>query len=287
MSTGRRAVRRTPASSAAVAADATAAVSRTAAGILVRLAVLCLVVASVAAVTGWDLERDEARLVAAPRVDLRTLPASTTHARIPRAARFTATPPARAGAVVHPVRPVAVFARPGERAFAKVKPTTLTETWLPVVDKRPGWTRVLLPSRPNGSAGWISDAHLERRRTPYAVRVHLGSRTMELLHEGRTVGSWTVAIGAPGTPTPTGLTFVHALIQDPGQSYSPYLLPLGSHSDTLDTYGGGPGTVAFHTWPDSSVYGRAVSHGCIRVPADALDRLTNVPLGTQVSIDNQ
>jgi len=76
-------------------------------------------------------------------------------------------------------------------------------------------------------------------------------------------------------------------ITDPGQSYSPVILPLGMHSETLDTYGGGPGTVALHTWPDSSVFGTAASHGCVRVPSAALDRLTAVPLGTLVLIDRK
>jgi len=255
---------------------------------LAQVAVLCLVLAGVVVVTGWrPLDGDRADLVSAPRVDLRRLPASTTHARIDGAPRLRTDRPARAGEVVHPIRPVAVFARPGHRGFAKIRPRTLGETWLPVVDRRPGWVRVLLPSRPNASAGWIWSRDLETRHTPYAVRVHLASRTLDLVHDGRQVGRWTVAVGAPDTPTPTGLTFVHALISDPGQSYSPYILPLGAHSAALDTYGGGPGTVAFHTWPDASVFGRAVSHGCIRVPADALSRLTNLPLGTQVSIDNR
>ena len=96
-----------------------------------------------------------------------------------------------------------------------------------------------------------------------------------------------VAIGEPGTPTPTGRTFVLGSVVDEAQSFSPVILPLGSHSDTLDTYGGGPGTVALHGWPDASVFGGAVSHGCIRVPADALDRLRQVPLGTLVRVDEQ
>ena len=63
-----------------------------------------------------------------------------------------------------------------------------------------------------------------------------------------------------------------------------------AHDDLLlpaESFGGGPGTVAFHTWPDPDVFGRAVSHGCIRVPADALERLMDVPLGTLVSVDQQ
>ena len=94
-------------------------------------------------------------------------------------------------------------------------------------------------------------------------------------------------MGAPDTPTPVGRTFLLGSIVDDGQSYSPLILPLGSHSDTLDTYGGGPGTVAIHGWPDASVFGRAISHGCVRVPADALDQLRQVPLGTLVIIDQR
>jgi lipoprotein-anchoring transpeptidase ErfK/SrfK len=281
MTHGRRVARRTP---TATASD----LSRATAGQLARVAVLCLVLAGVVGLTGWHpFADDRADLVAAPRVDLRKLPASTTHTRIPDAPRFRTTAPARAAEVVHPIRPVAVFAKPGRRAFAKLRPTTIAQTWLPVVARRPGWVRVLLPSRPNASAGWVPERDLDTRRTPYAVRVHLARRTLELLRGGRHVGQWSVAVGAAATPTPTGLTFVHALLQDPGQSFSPYIIPLGAHSDTLDTYGGGPGTVAFHTWPDPSVFGQAVSHGCIRVPSDALSRLTNLPLGTQVSIDNR
>ena len=299
MTQGRRVARRTPAAAvgalvgpAARRADeavgAVAGLGAALARTLVRVTVLCLVLAVVVAVTGWTpFGHDRAGLVAAPQVNLKRLPASTTHARIPSAPRFRTDRQARAGEVVHPVRTVAVFAEPGRRAFAKIRPTTLAETWLPVLDRRLGWVRVLLPSRPNGSAGWIWARDLETRSTPYAVRVHLASRTLELFRGGRAVGRWSVAVGAPGTPTPTGLTFVHALLQDPAQSFSPYIIPLGTHSATLETYGGGPGTVAFHGWPDASVFGQAVSHGCIRVPAEALERLMDVPLGTLVSVDQR
>jgi lipoprotein-anchoring transpeptidase ErfK/SrfK len=113
----------------------------------------------------------------------------------------------------------------------------------------------------------------------------VGSRQLELIQDGAVVGSWTVAVGAPETPTPTGRTFLLGSIVDSNQSYSPLILPLGTHSDTLDSYGGGPGTVALHGWPDASVFGRAISHGCVRVPADALEQLRQVPLGTLVIVD--
>ncbi len=218
-------------------------------------------------------------------VDLTTLVASTTSAKLPRAPKDTEPSATTDGTVVHPRRTLPVYAAPGRRAFAKIAPQQMNDTWLPVVARREGWTQVLLPSRPNSSTGWLRTAQLEERRTPYVVRVHVGARRLELLRGGEQVGSWSVAVGAPETPTPTGRTFLLGSIVDEGQSYSPLILPLGSHSDTLDTYGGGPGTVALHGWPDTSVFGQAVSHGCVRVPADALEQLRQVPLGTLVIID--
>ena len=77
-------------------------------------------------------------------------------------------------------------------------------------------------------------------------------------------------MGAPGTPTPTGRTFLLAAVAPRHPTYSPLILPLGMHSHTLSTFGGGPGTVGLHGWPDPSVFGHAVSHGCVRVPPAAL-----------------
>ncbi len=218
---------------------------------------------------------------------LARLSASTTGTTLPRAPRDRHPDQATDGEVVHPRRTLPVYAAPGRRPFAKIAPTQMGDTWLPVVDRRGGWSRVLLPSRPNGSTGWIRTARVDRRTTPYLVRVHLGSRRLDLFHDDDLIGSWTVAVGASGTPTPTGRTFVLGSITDEQQSYSPLILPLGAHSDTLDTYGGGPGTVALHGWPDAGVFGQAVSHGCVRVPADALQQLSQMPLGTLVLVDSQ
>ena len=105
--------------------------------------------------------------------------------------------------------------------------------------------------------------------------------------DGQSLGTWTVAVGAPGTPTPAGRTFLLALLAPPHPTYSPLILPVGVHSNVLSTYGGGPGTVGLHGWPDPSVFGRAVSNGCVRVPPAALHVLSGVPLGTLVLITAQ
>jgi lipoprotein-anchoring transpeptidase ErfK/SrfK len=145
--------------------------------------------------------------------------------------------------------------------------------------------QVLLPSRPDASTGWLRADDVERARTPYVVNVHLGSKSLELLRDGDSVGEWPIAVGKQATPTPDGRTFLLGAFSDPSQTFSPVILPLGTHSPTHDTFGGGPGTVAIHSWPTDDVFGTAVSEGCIRVPADALDQLAEVPLGSLVMID--
>ncbi len=247
------------------------------------LLVTAVVLAAGLTACGKDDDKDARR----PTADLASLVASTTKAKLPKAPQDPDPSATTNGDVVHPRRVLPVYAAPGRRPFAKITPTQMNDTWLPVIGRKGGWSQVLLPSRPNGATGWLKTAQLDTRRTPYLVRVHLGSRRLELLDQGDLVGSWSVAVGAPETPTPVGRTFLLGSIVDDAQDYSPLILPLGSHSDTLDTYGGGPGTVALHGWPDASVFGKAISHGCVRVPDDALEQLSVVPLGTLVIIDQR
>lgn len=189
------------------------------------------------------------------------------------------------GTVVHPTQALPVSATPGGPAVATLPDEQLGgPTWVPVVQTKPGWLRVLLPSRPNGAAGWIASGKTETAHSPYVVKVDTAARRLDLLKSGRSLGTWTVAVGAPKTPTPTGRTFIMASLAPAKPTYSPLILPVGAHSDSLDTFGGGPGTVAFHGWPQKSVFGQAVTHGCVRVPADALKQLAKVPLGTPVEI---
>jgi lipoprotein-anchoring transpeptidase ErfK/SrfK len=147
---------------------------------------------------------------------------------------------------------------------------------------------VLLPSRPNGATGWIYTAsagsQLDIRRSMYLVRISVGGRKLSVSEGGRLLGTWTVAVGAQPTPTPTGRTFLLASLAPPQPTYSPLILPLGIHSNTLATFGGGPATVAIHGWPSPSVFGQAVSNGCVRIPTDGLQAMSQVPLGTPVLI---
>jgi hypothetical protein len=217
-------------------------------------------------------------------------------ARLPMATTFGTSPAApqdpdpfkpETGIVLHPTAREVVYVRPGGPPAAALPTTELgSPTWVPVVQSQSGWDRILLPTRPNRSTGWIylKGGGLVTAYSAYQVEINLAAYRLTVLDAGRSLGSWTVAVGAPGTPTPTGRTFLLASIAPVDPTYSPLILPLGLHSDTLTTFGGGPGTVGLHGWPDADVFGHAVSHGCVRVPAAALRILSQVPLGSSVMI---
>ena len=217
------------------------------------------------------------------------LPQATTYTTIKAApldpARFATT----SGLVVHPLAAQVVYAGPGKAPIAMLPATELgAPTWVPVVQTGPGWDQVLLPSRPDHITGWIytAGAKLDTRHTSYLLRVNLAEHRLSVYNDGKLLGAWTVAIGAPGTPTPTGRTFLLALLAPPDPTYSPLILPLGTHSNALSSFGGGPGTVGIHGWPDTSVFGKSVSNGCVRVPAAALHLVSTIPLGSLVVISS-
>ncbi len=222
-----------------------------------------------------------------PAVDLSTLPAATTFGDIPAAPPDPEPRSGTDGVVLHVEEDIAVFDAPSGTAVAKLPSTQFkSPTWVPIVAERGDWARVLLPSRPNRSTGWVrvDTDRVEKARTPYVVDVDVDSRWMVVRKNGREIGSWSVGVGAPGTRTPEGRTFIMASIRETVTDFSPIILPLGTHSKTLTTYGGGPGTVALHGWPDPSVFGTASSDGCVRIPDDALALVKSLPLGTLVRL---
>jgi hypothetical protein len=227
----------------------------------------------------------QARRSAAPRAA--RLAMATTYGTTPAAPQDPAPFTPETGIVLHPAATRVIYARPGGPAVGALPVTELgSPTWVPVIQTRPGWDRILLPTRPNRSTGWIrlGGGGLQTAYTPYQVNISLSRHQLTILDAGHRLGTWTVAEGAPGTPTPTGRTFVLASLAPRQPAYTPLILPLGVHSSTLSAFGGGPGTVGLHGWPDPAVFGRSVSHGCVRVPAAALRALSRVPLGSAVMI---
>ncbi|PZS02385.1 MAG: hypothetical protein DLM56_12155 [Pseudonocardiales bacterium] len=216
-----------------------------------------------------------------------SLPQATTWGRVTGGVQDPAPTTSTDGTVVHPEHAVPVYAAPGGAAIAMLPDVQVgTPTWLPVIARAPGWDRVLLPAKPNGVTGWLYDAGgaLSTAHTPWEIHVDLASFRLTVYKDGREEGSWSAGFGLPDNPTPPSRTFILSSFTDPDQTYSPVIVPLGVHSAALDTFGGGPGTVAIHTWPSSDVFGTLSSNGCIRIPADGLDLVEKVPFGSIVII---
>lgn len=216
---------------------------------------------------------------------LARLPEATTLVTVSSAPVDLSTP--SNGNVIRVSHATVAFAEPGGDPIARIPASQIgSPTWLPVIDARDGWARVRLPSRPNGATAWIPVAGLQRAQTDWAVRIALSSGRMTVTRHGRVVGDWPIAQGRASTPTPVGQTFLLAGFVDAGQSFSPVIYALGMHSETLDTFGGGPGTVAVHGWPTAAGRSGRVSHGCVRVPPDALEMFARLPAGTPVDINS-
>jgi len=150
-----------------------------------------------------------------------------------------------------------------------------------VLEARDEWVRVLLPARPNGSSAWVKAERVRLVRTRWRVEVHLKTRRVTLLRDGRPQRSVRAVVGAPATPTPRGRFAIYETARqpDPDGFLGPVALHLTAHSDVLDDYGGGPGRVAIHGRGGSSLadpLGSARSHGCIRVDNAAVRRLARV-----------
>jgi L,D-transpeptidase catalytic domain len=234
---------------------------------------------------------------------LATLPQATTFGTVPDAPTDPAPQAVPSGRVVHPTVTVPAFASPGGAPIAAVPaqqsfgvpPKPATDTWLPVIAEQPGWAQVLLPVRPNHATGWIymQDPRITTAHTEFRIEVDRKAFSLKLFKDGTQVGRWTVGVGKLGTQgdgaesiTPSGRTFLLGDVREEHPTYSPVIMPLGLHSNTFSTYGGGPGTIGVHTWLYSNdVYGQNSSDGCVRVPMDALQFLSSeVPLGTAVLI---
>ena len=232
----------------------------------------------------------------------RPLPVAVTVAVLAAAAGPVSAPaadiaaPSRADGAT-PARIVASTAareRPGGgRRVARVRTRTSgsrqAQTLL-VLAARDDALKVLLPIRPNGTAAWIPRRKALLGHTPYYVRVRLRSRHVIVYRDGRRVRRFRAVVGAPATPTPTGLAAIYERNPqgDPHGFLGPWALPLTALSPVLESYGGGPGRVAIHGREGASLrdpLGSARSHGCIRIASRAVSWMArHLPTGTPVRV---
>lgn len=156
-----------------------------------------------------------------------------------------------------------------------------------VVNQVPGWYRVLLPVRPNGSHGWVKATDVTASKTAYHVTVARAAHTITVTNGKTPVLTAPVAIGTSDTPTPGGEYFITELLQPPNPTgaYGPYAFGLSGFSTTLASFDGHEPVIGIHGTNQPAYIGHDVSHGCIRLSNANIRKLAAIlPLGTPVSI---
>jgi hypothetical protein len=141
------------------------------------------------------------------------------------------------------------------------------------------WVEVRLPERPNDAAAWIDSEPLLLRPTAWRIDISLATRTLTLDHADIATRRIRVVIGAPATPTPTGLFAIIGAWRSPPNAFlGSWILALTAHSDVLHEFDGGDGRIGIHGRGGSSLLDpldSARSHGCIRLANTAIDWLVH------------
>jgi lipoprotein-anchoring transpeptidase ErfK/SrfK len=162
---------------------------------------------------------------------------------------------------------------------------------LPVLGTAPGWVRVRLAQRPDGSTAWLPARDVKLSSTPYVIVINLASTRLSLYEHGRRVFSAPAGIGTKDDPTPPGGYFI-AFTENPPQpnpGYGPFIIVTSAHSPIIaDWEGSGDAVIGIHgpLGEDSQIgtTGARISHGCIRLHDAALKRLSGLPPGTPIDI---
>ena len=197
----------------------------------------------------------------------------------------------RAGKLIVQIkRPTAVRAAPGGRVLARLVPQTEyhSPTILPVLRQRGDWYAVVTSALPNNRVGWISaKARLALFTADYRIDVSLRHRRVTVRHGPRVIASFPVAIGAPGTPTPTGRYAItdKLFTHDQTSPYGCCILALSAHQPHIPQGWSGGDRIGLHATANPETIGSAVSLGCLRAPQAVMRRMVAVvPLGTIVTI---
>jgi len=172
------------------------------------------------------------------------------------------------------------------------RPITGVQTTLPVIARSIGlsgvrWLDVMLPGRPDGSTGWITQRGTSPQVTAWRIVVDLAARQVRAFRDGRLMRSFQAVVGKPSTPTPTGEFFVEETVQmQAGEPGGPFALALSARSNVLQEFEGGPGQIGIHGRDNlGGTLGTAASHGCIRLETSSIDWLAvRIGPGTPVTI---
>ncbi len=183
--------------------------------------------------------------------------------------------------------------RPGGRVLARARARTEFggRRVLSVASRHGAWLGVVTTELPNGRLAWVNRRNdgIHLRRTAYSLHADLSGRWLELRRYGRRIRRMSVAIGRPGSETPTGRFAVTDKLN--GASFGSYygccVLALNGHQPKLPAGWSGGDRLAIHGTSSPGTIGTPASAGCLRAAdADLRILMRRVPLGTPVFIGN-
>jgi lipoprotein-anchoring transpeptidase ErfK/SrfK len=151
------------------------------------------------------------------------------------------------------------------------------------------WLGVVSVLAGNRRLGWIAAAAASLSRTGWQIGVDLNRRQVMVLDGGQIVRRFSVAIGAPQSPTPTGAFAVTDRLRtgDPAGPYGCCILALSAVAPHAIQDWTGGNRIAIHSTPETTTIGQPVSHGCLRLTlADGRWLIEHVPLGTPTVISD-
>ena len=149
--------------------------------------------------------------------------------------------------------------------------------------------RVLLPTRPNGSFGWVNADDVEIDRHNFAIRIELDEFRLTVFEREQNVFETTVGVARDNAPTPAGRYYLTEVIRPlvPDSVYGAFAYGLSGYSETFTSFNGGPGQLGIHGTNDPGTLGTNVSSGCIRLHNDDITALVEeikVPTGVPVEV---
>ena len=188
-------------------------------------------------------------------------------------------------------RSVALRAKPGGAPIKTLGDRTEfgSKRVLAVAAVRGRWLGVSVPDRPNGKLGWIDgrSGAIVRDRTDVSLHADVSRRTVELRIGRRTVKRMRVAVGRPGSPTPTGRFAITDKLS--GDRFGPYygccILAISAIQPNLPSGWSGGNRMAVHGTNSPGTIGAAASAGCLRgADRDLRTLIRRVPVGAPIFI---
>jgi len=185
--------------------------------------------------------------------------------------------------------PVRLRATPDGRRLERVRPRTEfgSPRVLAVLRRRAGWLQVIAAERPNHRPAWIPAGRARLGGVDVSVHVDRSERVLSVRRGRRVLRRMPVAVGRPGTETPTGRFAVTDRLRtrDPNSPYGCCALALSGHQTKLLAGWPGGDRLAVHATPQPETVGRAASLGCLRAKTrDVQALLQMVPLGAPVFV---